>query len=66
MSEELSEVGFPIRHAGSFGFDFAATEWFHDLTVDRYGVRVAVPDLPLSLWRDLTQAIGDWWLASVC
>ncbi|MBR0806830.1 hypothetical protein JQ636_25100 [Bradyrhizobium japonicum] len=65
MSEELSEVGFPIRHAGSFGFDFAATEWFHDLTADRYSVRIAAPDLPLSLWRDLTQAIGDWWLASI-
>ncbi|WP_445217033.1 hypothetical protein ACKWRH_33690 [Bradyrhizobium sp. Pa8] len=65
MSEELSEVGFPIRHAGSFGFDFAATEWFHDLTTDRYSVRIAVPDLPSSLWRDLTEAIGDWWLASM-
>ena len=65
MSEELSEVGFPIRHAGSFGFDFAATEWFHDLTTDRYSVRIAVPDLPSSLWIDLTRAIGDWWLASV-
>jgi hypothetical protein len=64
MSEELSEVGFPIRHAGSFGFDFAATEWCHDLTTDRYSVRIAVPDLPSSLWRDLTEAIGDWWLAS--
>ncbi|MHC2286529.1 hypothetical protein [Bradyrhizobium barranii] len=65
MSEELSEVGFPIRHAGSFGFDFAATEWFHDLTTDRYSVRIAVPDLPSSLWIDLTRAIGDWWLDSV-
>jgi len=65
MSEELSEVGFPIRHAGSFGFDFAATEWFHDLTTDRYSVRIAVPDLPSSLWIALTRAIGDWWLASV-
>ena len=65
MSEELREVGFPIRHAGSFGFDFAATEWSHDLTTDRYSVRIAVPDLPSSLWCDLTQAIGDWWLASI-
>lgn len=65
MSEDLSDVGFPIRHAGSFGFDFAATEWCHDLTTDSYGVRIAVPDLPSSLWRDLTEAIGDWWVASI-
>ncbi|MHC2288774.1 hypothetical protein [Bradyrhizobium barranii] len=65
MSEELSELGFPIRHAGSFGFDFAATEWCHDLTTDRYSVRIAVPDLPSRLWSDLTHAIGDWWLASI-
>ncbi|MBP1294227.1 hypothetical protein [Bradyrhizobium elkanii] len=65
MSEELSALGFPIRHAGSFGFDFAATEWFHDLATDRYSVRIAVPDLPSTLWSDLTHAIGDWWLASI-
>ena len=50
MSDELSQAGFPIRHAGSFGFDFAATEWFHDLTTDCYSVRIAVPDLPTALW----------------
>jgi hypothetical protein len=65
MSKELSEVGFPIRHAGSFGFDFAATEWFHDLTTDRYRVGIAVPDLASRLWRDLTEAIGNWWLGSI-
>ncbi|MGY8631806.1 hypothetical protein RAD15_04800 [Bradyrhizobium sp. 14AA] len=64
MSRDLSGEGFPIRHAGSFGFDFAATEWFHDATTDRYSVRVAVPDLPTELWDDLTAAIARWWRAS--
>jgi hypothetical protein len=63
MSDELSQAGFPIRHAGSFGFDFAATEWFHDLTTDCYSVRIAVPDLPTALWDDLTNAIAQWWKA---
>jgi hypothetical protein len=63
MSRDLSEAGFPIRHAGSFGFDFAATEWFHDATTDRYSVRVAVPDLPTEVWDDLTAAIARWWQA---
>ena len=61
MSRDLSRDGFPIRHAGSFGFDFAATEWFHDATTDQYSVRVAIPDLPTELWRDLTAAIARWW-----
>jgi hypothetical protein len=61
MSRDLSGKGFPIRHAGSFGFDFAATEWFHDATTDRYSVRVAVPDLPTESWKDLAAAIAGWW-----
>lgn len=61
MSSHLSREGFPIRHAGSFGFDFAATEWFHNATTDEYSVRVAVPDLPTELWGDLTAAITRWW-----
>ncbi|MEY9896103.1 hypothetical protein [Bradyrhizobium sp. USDA 329] len=63
MSSELRGEGFPIRHAGSFGFDFAATEWFHDATTDQYSVRVAVPDLPTELWNDLAAAIARWWMA---
>ena len=63
MSDDLRRTGLPIRHAGSFGFDFAATEWFHDATTGRYSVRVAVADLPTALWDELTQAIADWWSA---
>jgi hypothetical protein len=63
MSNELRAKGFPIRHAGSFGFDFAATEWFHDATTDQYSVRVTVPDLPTELWDDLTASVARWWLA---
>lgn len=66
MSGDLSRAGYPIRHAGSFGFDFAATEWFHDATTDQYSVRVAVPDLPTELWNDLAAAIANWWTANQC
>lgn len=61
MSDDLSRKGFPIRHAGSFGFDFAATEWFHNSANGQYSVRVAIPDLPTALWDDLTAAIARWW-----
>ncbi|MBC9880270.1 hypothetical protein G8O24_23370 [Bradyrhizobium sp. INPA01-394B] len=64
LSRDLSRQGYPIRHAGSFGFDFAATEWFHDATSDRYSVRIAVPDLPTELWNDLAVAIAHWWASN--
>lgn len=64
MSSDLAKAGLPIQHAGSFGFDFAATEWFHHSTTDRYSVRVAVPDLPTAIWDDLVAAIAQWWSAS--
>lgn len=66
MSRDLSRKGYPIRHAGSFGFDFAATEWFHDATTDRYSVQVAVPDLPTELWNGLAAAIAEWWTSNQC
>jgi hypothetical protein len=61
MSENLGQAGLPIRHAGSFGFDFATTEWAQDTIAKRYVVRLAVPDLPTVLWDDLTKAISQWW-----
>ena len=61
LSADLANAGMPLRHAGSFGFDFAATEWFHDTSGDRYLVRIAVPDLPTLLWGETAKAIADWW-----
>jgi len=63
MSRDLAKAGLPIQHAGSFGFDFAATEWFHHSTTNRYSVRIAVPDLPTAIWDDLVAAIVQWWSA---
>ena len=66
LSTDLAKAGMPLRHAGSFGFDFAATEWFHDTTGDRYLVRIAVPDLPTLLWDEIATAIADWWSSRRC
>jgi hypothetical protein len=64
MCEDLGRTGFPIRHAGSFGFDFAAAEWFRDISRDGYSVRIAVPDLPTAQWDNLTEAVAHWWVAN--
>lgn len=61
LSRDLSASGLLLRHAGSFGFDFGATEWFHDSITDRYLVRIAVPDLPTALWDEVAGAIAQWW-----
>ncbi|MGY2843741.1 hypothetical protein ACVIWU_006383 [Bradyrhizobium sp. USDA 4509] len=66
MSRDLGLAGFPIRHAGSFGFDFAATEWFHDMTTGAFSVRIAVPDLPTKVWDEQTWAIARWWNEHDC
>ena len=63
MSEDLGRAGLPIRHAGSFGFDFATTEWFCDPASAQYCIRVSVPDLPTAFWDELTEAIVRWSLA---
>jgi hypothetical protein len=61
MSRELSDEGHAIRHAGSFGFDFAATEWNRDTTTGEYCIRLAVPDLPSATWQRLAEAVSSWW-----
>jgi hypothetical protein len=63
LSADLGRRGLPLRHAGSFGFDFGAAEWSKDRIRDRYVVRIAAADLPTSLWDEVIAAVGAWWKA---
>jgi len=63
MSSDLSRAGIPIRHAGSFGFDFAAVEWCQSSATHGYSVRLSVSDLPTRFWDDLIRAVAEWWNA---
>jgi hypothetical protein len=63
MCSDLGRAGLPLRHAGSFGFDFGAAEWCHDRLRDRYVVRLAVPDLPGSVWQNVATSVAAWWSA---
>jgi hypothetical protein len=55
LCADLDRKGLPLRHAGSFGFDFGAAEWSRDRIRDRYVVRIAAADLPTSLWTRSSQ-----------
>ncbi len=61
LCDDLRKAGLPLRHAGSFGFDFGGAEWFRDTTRNRYVVRIAVPDLPTPLWDQVARAVVQWW-----
>jgi hypothetical protein len=63
LCADLGRKGLPLRHAGSFGFDFGAAEWSMDRIRDRYVVRIAVADLPTSLWDEVIAAVAAWWKA---
>jgi hypothetical protein len=65
LCDDLSKRRLPIRHAGSFGFDFAAAEWFFDSLLNRYAVRIAVPDLHTELWERLSVELVSWWARRV-
>ena len=61
LCDDLGRAGLPLRHAGSFGFDFGAAEWCYDRIGDRYVVRLAIPDLPSTAWDKVTSAVAAWW-----
>ena len=61
LCADLGRDGLPLRHAGSFGFDFGAAEWSQDRVRNRYVIRIAVADLPTSLWDEVVSAVAAWW-----
>jgi hypothetical protein len=61
LAAGLASGGLPIRHAGSFGFDFVATEGFFDTGANQHLLRVAMADLPSPICARVTDGISDWW-----
>jgi hypothetical protein len=61
LSDKLASVALPVSHAGSFGFDFVAIEWFADACSRRNVIRVAASDIPSSLTDKVAQCIARFW-----
>jgi hypothetical protein len=61
LAKTLTARGLPVRHAGSFGFDFVATAAFFDTKTDRHVLRVAAADLPSRLFAEIIDQVGAWW-----
>jgi len=64
LCELLSQQTLPVKHAGSFGFDFTALDSFVDPISARPVLRIACGDLPTGTVDRIVDAIADYWVSN--
>ncbi len=62
IAANLARQKLPVRHAGSFGFDFTAVEAYFDTHICSHVLRVAAADLPSATCARVADAIATWWM----
>ena len=69
LAADLRKAALPVRHAGSFGFDFFVVDGFPDSVSDgapdRHGVRLAFSDVPGAVADEVSDRIARWWTAHI-
>jgi len=61
LCADLSRGGLPVRHSGSFGFDFTAVDCFREPMAGSNVIRVAASDIPLAIVDEIAAGIAGWW-----
>lgn len=60
LAEHLRAARLPMRHTGSFGFDFAVTDAYPAGEDGHFALRVGLADFPAELMAEIVDGIGAW------
>lgn len=59
LTKHLAARGLPVRHAGSFGFDFVGLEWFTDSAKASTQLRLAAGDIEHSAMNEVASELAQ-------
>ena len=61
LAAEMTAKSLPLRHAGSFGFDFLAAEVSFDTRTSQHVLRISSSDVPPPICDRIVAGIEEWW-----
>jgi hypothetical protein len=60
LADALRDTALPVRHAGSFGFDFVVVDGYPAAEDNRFVLRIGFGDLPDETAARVTEGISAW------